>query len=148
MAARPLSDADGLVDRLHLIAIHLLRLLRGQEDAAGVSGPRLSALRVIAEHGPLSVGDLAARERVRSPTMVDTVKELERRHLVVKERDLIDKRVTLVRATEAGLLELADDRDRVRRALEGALGGLGHPEVESLNGCVETLYRALARGDS
>jgi DNA-binding MarR family transcriptional regulator len=145
MAAAPGGAESGLIDRLHLVAIHLIRLLRVQEDAAGVSGPRLLALRAIAERGPLPLGELADAERVRSPTMVGTVKELERRGLVRKEAHPDDKRVTLVSVTGSGIVELNADRDRVRRALSGALGNIEPAAVELLRGCVDTLYGVLAR---
>ena len=51
----PLDLADGL----HSAAIHLLRRLRRQDDASGLSAPQLSALSVIVFGGPITLGALA-----------------------------------------------------------------------------------------
>lgn len=133
-----------LADQLHFVAVHLLRVLRAQEETAGVSTARLSALEVIVRDGPLAVKDLAARERVRSPTMVRVVDELLKRELVTKENSESDRRVTLVKATEAGERRLERDRETVREALLRAVSTLATADPESLSGCVGVLYRALA----
>ena len=42
----PARDVDAVADRLHSAAIHLLRRLRVEDEALGISAPRLSALSV------------------------------------------------------------------------------------------------------
>ena len=53
-----------VADRLHSTAIHLLRRLRVEDDASGLTAPRLSALSVIVFGGPLTLGELAAAEQL------------------------------------------------------------------------------------
>ena len=50
-------------DRLHSAAIHVLRMLRAEDAALGLTAPKLSALSVLVFRGPLSVGELAAAEQ-------------------------------------------------------------------------------------
>ncbi|MDQ3996553.1 MAG: hypothetical protein M3303_05995, partial [Gemmatimonadota bacterium] len=69
--------ATELADRLHSAAIHLLRRLRREDARTGLSGPRLSALSVVVFAGPLTLGELAAAEQVRPPTMTRLVRALE-----------------------------------------------------------------------
>src|SRR5215218_8569721 len=79
--------AFDVADRLHSAAIHLLRRLRVQDAATGVSGPRLSALSVLVFGGPRTVSALAAAEQVRVPTMTRLVQGLKREGLVTTEVD-------------------------------------------------------------
>ena len=54
------ADIHVIADRLHSAAIHLLRTLRREDDALGISPSRLSALSVVVFAGPV-----AAREVYR-----------------------------------------------------------------------------------
>ena len=96
------TRAVEVADRLHSAAIHLLRWLRREDEAAGLSPARLSALSVVVFGGPLPIGELARAEQVRPPTMTRLVQALERDGLVAREPDPADGRVTRVRATAEG----------------------------------------------
>ena len=113
------TDDLEIADRLHSAAIHLLRRLRSEDDASGLSAPRLSALSVIVFAGPITLGDLAAAEQVRAPTISRLVKELEQEGLVRRKPDRRDGRVQRVEATAKGrrLLD-AGRRRRVARLAE------------------------------
>src|SRR5258708_38447626 len=62
------AKTEELADHLHSTAIRLLRLVRVQDAASGISPARLSALSVIVFGGPVSLNDLARAEPVRPPT--------------------------------------------------------------------------------
>ncbi|HEY6948780.1 MAG TPA: MarR family transcriptional regulator, partial [Gemmatimonadales bacterium] len=99
--ARP-PEAE-LADRLHSAAIHLLRWLRREDAATGLSAPRLSALSVLVfGGGPVTLGQLAAAEQVRAPTMTRLVNGLEADGLVTRQADPGDARVTRIQATARG----------------------------------------------
>src|SRR5918999_325999 len=122
--ARPLSEAAAagdtaaaLADRLHSAAIHLLRRLRRVDATTGLSGPRLSALSVVVFGGPLTLGELAAAEQVKPPTMTRLVRALEARGLVSRETDEHDGRVVRLRATAKGRSLMAQGRARRGRGL-------------------------------
>jgi DNA-binding MarR family transcriptional regulator len=93
------GSADAVADRLHSAAIHLLRRLRREDDASGLSAPRLSALSVLVFGGPQTSGDLAAAEQVRVPTMSRVVAQLETDGLLKRIPDQTDGRVVRVEAT-------------------------------------------------
>ncbi len=99
-APRANSSGD-VADRLHSAAIHLLRRLRREDDASGLSAPRLSALSVVVFGGPVTIGALAAAEQVRVPTMSRLVAALEADGLVRRKPDVDDGRVVRVAATPA-----------------------------------------------
>ena len=118
--------------RLHSAAIRLLRLLRREDEEAGMSGPRLSALSVIVFAGPISLAELAAAEQVRPPTMTRLVSALEARGLVTREADPTDGRLTTVRATAKGKTLLAHGRARRVEALAEQLRSLGERDLATL----------------
>ena len=63
-----ISDVNqSIANRLHSAAIHLLRRLRRQDEAMGLSPARASALSVVVFGGPVTIGDLAHAEHVSAP---------------------------------------------------------------------------------
>src|SRR5437667_9309174 len=116
------APARTIADRLHSAAIHLLRRLRVEDKALGLSGPRASALSVIVFRGPIAMGALAEAGQVRRPTITRLVDGLERRGLVRRVNDPADGRVQLVAATAAGKRLLQKGRARrVERLMQGVM---------------------------
>jgi argininosuccinate synthase len=74
--ARAASPRE-VADRLHSAAIHLLRRVRSTDVQTGVTPAQLSALSVLMS-GPKTLGQLAAAEQVRPPTVTRLAKDLER----------------------------------------------------------------------
>jgi DNA-binding MarR family transcriptional regulator len=145
----PSSDAarTALADRLHSAAIHLLRKLRAQDTASGLSGPRLSALSVIVFGGPITVSALADAEQVRPPTISRMVKELEAGGLVERLAHPADARVHRIRATAAGRALLERGRSRRVGALAAELEALSPVEARTLAEAATILERMLLPPD-
>jgi DNA-binding MarR family transcriptional regulator len=133
-----------VADQLHSAAIHLLRQLRREDDASGLSAPRLSALSVVVFGGPLSLGDLARAEQVRPPTMTRIVTGLEKDGLVTRAGDLRDRRLTLISATSKGQKILAAGRARRVEKLAAAVDRLTQGELAQLQRGAELLQRVIA----
>jgi DNA-binding MarR family transcriptional regulator len=123
-------DPNQVADQLHSAAIHVLR--RVSELETEVTPARLSALSVVVFRGPLTLGDLARAERVRSPTMTGIVKGLEADGLVVRRAHATDGRSALLEATPMGRRLLARERRRRIEHIAARLGDLGSPELELL----------------
>jgi DNA-binding MarR family transcriptional regulator len=106
MARRQVHE---VADLLHSAAIHLLRRASERDRAANITRARLSALSVVVFRGPLTLGDLAQAEGVRSATMTGIVDGLEGDGLVRRRQDESDRRAVQVEATAKGrrLLERA-----------------------------------------
>jgi DNA-binding MarR family transcriptional regulator len=117
------APARTIADRLHSAAIHLLRRLRVEDKAMGLTAPRASALSVLVFRGPLTMSQLAEAEQVRRPTITRLVDGLERRGLVRRVSHADDGRVQLVEATAAGRRLL--QKGRARR-VERLMGGIVH----------------------
>src|ERR687885_1034111 len=97
--ASPSSRELEAADRFHSAAIHALRHVRREDPATGLSAARLSALSVLVFGGPRTLGELAAAEQVRPPTMTTIVRALEDVGYVRRKPDPKDARVTRVSAT-------------------------------------------------
>ena len=142
--ATPSPASVATADRLHSAAIHLLRSVRVEDRATGLSGPRLSALSVIVFGGPLPMNALAAAEQVRPPTITKLVRDLEQDGLVERVRDPDDSRVLQVRATVRGKHLLEEGRRRRVIRLATALHGLAAADRKLLARSAE-LVEQLAR---
>jgi DNA-binding MarR family transcriptional regulator len=137
-------ETFALADRLHSAAIHLLRRVR-QEDVATGEGPaRLSALSVLVFGGTRTLGELAAAEQVKPPTMSRIVAALARAHLVEIRPDAHDARRLHISATAKGTRLLQEARQRRVGSLATHLVALSPPELGELANAVEILHRILA----
>ncbi len=135
-----------IADRLHSAAIHLLRRLRTEDTASGLTAPRLSALSVIVFGGPITLGDLAAAEQVRPPTVSRLVRGLEAEGLVGVSTDPRDGRVRLAQATTRGRRLLQEGRERRVSRLASELDRLPEPDRRTLARAVEILEAVLLPG--
>lgn len=143
----PDSDLERTAGRIHSAAIHLLRRLRVEDRATGLTAPRLSALSVVVHAGPLPIGDLAAAEQVRPPTMTRLVTSLERDDLVARRADSTDGRVQLVEATARGRTILEEGRRRRVQALARRLVELPGKERRLVARAAEILERLALPAD-
>jgi len=132
-----------VADRLHSAAIHLLRRLRVEDEALGISAPRLSALSVLVFAGPKRIGELARLEQVEPPTMTKLVDALVRDGLVVREPDPDDARAVQVRATPTGARTLRRGRAKRVETLRARLATLSPAELAALGEGVDVLERIL-----
>ena len=138
------TRSEDIADRLHSAAIHLLRRVRTQDDAMGLSGPAASALSVIVYGGPITLGGLAAAEHVKPPTITRLVRDLEDRGLVERTADPSDGRIQHVRATRSGKRMLEQGRARRVAVLTAALERLPAAErkaIETAVGILEGIVR-------
>lgn len=144
MSRVPISD---VADRVHSVAIHLLRRLRRQDDASSLPAPQLSALSVLVfGGGALTLGELAAAEQVRPPTVTRLVAALEESQLVVRTQDPSDARITRISATPKGERLLHEGRLRRVAALAEAMRQLSVHERAVILEALPILER-LARGN-
>ncbi len=134
---------EALADRLHSAALHLLRRLRTQDAAIGLTAPAASALSVIVYGGPLTLTALARAEQVRPPTMSRLVRTLELGGLIAREPDAADRRQQRLVATARGRRTLEVGRARRVEALADALGALPAADRHVLAEAVRVLERLV-----
>jgi DNA-binding MarR family transcriptional regulator len=138
------TDSQQIADQIHTLAIHLLRKLRREDESSGLNAPRLSALSVIVFGGPITLGDLAAAEQVRPPTMTRIVNALEKQKLVRKKQSASDGRSTLLTPTPEGKKLLMSGRERRVRALAKQIAALSHEQHSTLQVASEILKQVVS----
>jgi DNA-binding MarR family transcriptional regulator len=121
-----------LADALHSAAIHLLRRLRKEDAAAGVSGPQLSALSVLTFGGPQSLSALAKAAQVRLPTMSRLVSDLVGAGLAERSASRKDRRTAIIAATAKGRSLLREGRRLRLASLTRAVEKLAPEERRAL----------------
>lgn len=131
------------VERFHHLAIVMLRGMRAVDEATGFTGPRASALSVLVFRGPQSLGELAAAEGVKPPTMSRLVKAMRAEGLVESSSPEGDQRRVRIAASTKGARLLVKGRARRLAALARLLEGASPRERAALETVVELMERVL-----
>ena len=131
-----------LVVQLRLAVMRLARRLRQQTEGE-ITASQLSALFSVSRLGPLTLGALAAVERVRPPTMTRIVGHLEAAGLVVRRPAPTDRRSAEVELSPSGRELLDRSRTRKDAYLAERLATLGPAEVAVLRRAAVVLERLL-----
>src|SRR5208283_5004385 len=132
----PQAETLAVADRLHSVAIHLLRRVRRQDAVSGAGPARLSALSVLVFGGPKTLGELAAAEQVKPPTMTRIAAGLARSKLAEITTDPDDARRMQIRATAKGTRLLQQARERRIADLASQLDKLPSAELAILAAAV------------
>ena len=140
-------DAFTLADQLRPVLLRLHRYLRSEEQLSGLSSTQTSLLNAIQHNPGIGLGELAAREHLRSPTLVAHIDKLEAAGYVERARsDPNDRRRVDLRSTEAGNSILQMLRERRTTWLAARLETFSPDELAALAAAVEPLQR-LARSE-
>jgi DNA-binding MarR family transcriptional regulator len=119
--------------------------VRREDPATGVPPAQLSALSVLVFGGPRTLGELAAAEQVRPPTMTRVVQGLEAAGLVRRAGDADDGRLVHLHATGKGRRVMQRGRERRVENLAALLNRLDRDEMERVREAAELVERALAQ---
>ena len=142
-AAEPqLADLSADLQRVLSKLFSVLR--RG--DHRGADGPdltlaQLSILLTLLDQGPIRMTELAARERVRTPTTTVAIRRLEKLGLVKRSRDPSDLRAVLVEITPKGHAQHAESLAARRASLANMLRRLSPEDVQVLESALGPLSR-------
>jgi DNA-binding MarR family transcriptional regulator len=144
MTAKHAGDtAVALADRLHSVAIHLLRHARVADAASGMSAARLSVLSVLVYTGSRTVTELADAEQVAAPTMTRLLQGMEQAGHVRRRRDGTDGRVVRVSVTARGRRVLERARQARLRRLAEVMARIPPAERPAVASVVSALEAAL-----
>jgi DNA-binding MarR family transcriptional regulator len=131
-----------LADRVRTIITPLARQLR-QHANDGLTPTLLSAIGTIGRRGPITLGELAAQERVSPPMITKVVTSLEAQGLVARTHDPADRRVSRVALTTAGDAWLAEARARRNQWLAHRLETLTPDDITVLAASLPVIERLL-----
>jgi len=136
-------DATELAARLAGLSTVLQRHLSRADAGEGLTRARLSALALLVLGGPRTLGELAAAEHVRPPTMTRLVHAMEADGLVVRAPNPDDGRSVILRATTRGVAQLEQGRARQIAPLAESISDLDRAERLQLEDAADLLGRIL-----
>lgn len=111
--ARIARSEPGLTSALRISTMRLARRLRFERDPENdLTLSQLAVLGTLSRHGPMTIGELAAHEKVRPPSMTRLVSYLGERGLVSRRAHDTDGRLVVVHLADAGARILSADRRR------------------------------------
>jgi DNA-binding MarR family transcriptional regulator len=135
-------DAMAVADSLRPTLLRLARELR-REKIAGVS-PHQVGLLVAIKYAPgVTVGELAASERVSTAAMSKRVSRLQRDGLVARTQSETDRRRVGLTLTDDGQRTLRRVRSRRTAWLASRLSSLSPAELAAVGAAAEPLARLL-----
>ncbi|MFL6240410.1 MAG: MarR family winged helix-turn-helix transcriptional regulator [Actinomycetes bacterium] len=139
----PIATETQLAAGLRIAVMRLSRRLRAERPETDLTISQLAALASIERHGPLTLGALAAHERVQPPSMTRMVASLGERGLVTRGPHTTDGRQVVVAITPAGSDLLKEDRRRREAWLAQQIRKLSKEELDVLHAAAPIL-EALA----
>ena len=146
----PAPDVTELAQGLHRALSKLFSILRRGDPTGAAAGDltlaQLSILITLLDQGPIRMTDLAAHERVRTPTTTVAIRRLEKIGLVKRSRDPSDLRAVLVDITPRGRAVHGESLASRRAALAAMLSQLPESDLDTLMKALAPLER-LACGE-
>jgi DNA-binding MarR family transcriptional regulator len=134
-------NEQGLASRLRLAVVRLNRRLRAQRTNSAISLTQVSALSTLHKCGPLTPGELAAKEGVQPPSMTRVIAALEEFGFATRRPHPTDGRQAIVEVTEAGEHYLLDEITAREAWLDKRLAELPQEERELLSRAAEIIDR-------
>ena len=137
------AELAGELQRVLSRVFSVLRRSDPSRDAAtnDLTLAQLSILLTLLEQGPIRMTELAAHERVRTPTTTVAIRRLEKLGLVKRSRDPSDLRAVLVDITPEGLAQHQEALANRRAFLATLLDKLSPEDLETLTKALVPLER-------
>ncbi|MEZ0364906.1 MarR family winged helix-turn-helix transcriptional regulator [Mycobacterium sp. pUA109] len=141
-------EVTALAEGLHRTLSKLFSILRRGDPSGATTGEltlaQLSILVTLLDRGPIRMTELAAHERVRTPTTTVAIRRLEKIGLVKRTRDPSDLRAVLVDITPRGLAVHRESLANRRAVLATMLSRLSEAELDTLTQALAPLERLAA----
>ena len=143
-------EVTELAEGLHRALSKLFSILRRGDPTGAAANEltlaQLSILVTLLDQGPIRMTDLAAHERVRTPTTTVAIRRLEKVGLVKRSRDPSDLRAVLVDITPRGRAVHSESQANRFAALAAMLSHLPGSDLNTLTEALAPLQR-LAAGE-
>ncbi|MFC5491681.1 MarR family transcriptional regulator [Nocardioides caricicola] len=143
----PITTDAGLAAELRLSVMRLRRRLANERHPDNeLSLNQMAVLGCLFRNGALTIGELAAWERVQPPSMTRTVNCLQESGDVVRRPHETDGRQVVVELTDTGRARVLADRDRRDAWLARRLADLTPDERATLRAAAPIIEQ-LAQKD-
>ncbi len=96
------KDVDRILEAIVYLYTESRRVTKALARQHGLTGPQVTALKILEGLGELSLSELSARMSAKNSTITGLVDRMEQGGLVRRERSERDRRVVHIRATEKG----------------------------------------------
>ena len=141
------EDERSLASRLRLAVVRLNRRLRAQRTSTSVTLTQYSALSSLKKCGPMTPGELAAKEVVQPPSMTRVIAALEESGYVSRRPHPTDGRQSIVELTEDGVAYVLADISAREAWLDKRLAQLTGDERRTLAEAAEIIDRMAGQQD-
>ena len=141
------EDERSLASRVRLAVVRLGRRLRAQRTSSSITLTQFSALTTLKKCGPMTPGELAAREVVQPPSMTRVIAALEEIGYVSRRPHPTDGRQSIVELTEDGLAYVLADISAREAWLDKRLAELTEAERRTLAEAAEIIDRMAGHTD-
>lgn len=130
---------------LRMATFRLARRLRAHRAVDSMSDAQFAALGALHKHGPFTLGELAAHERVSAPSMNRTVNSLEEAGYLSRTADASDGRKVNIALSTEGVRVVLETVRRRDAWLEDALSELDDEEHDILVKAAEIMRKVADR---
>jgi DNA-binding MarR family transcriptional regulator len=96
------ESIDRILETIVYLYTESRRVTKSLARQHGLTGPQVTALKILEGLGQLSLSELSARMSAKNSTITGIVDRMERDGLVRRERSEDDRRVVHIRATDRG----------------------------------------------
>ena len=141
------EDERSLASRVRLAVVRLGRRLRAQRTSSAVTLTQFSAMSSLKKCGPMTPGELAAKEVVQPPSMTRVIAALEEIGYVSRRPHPTDGRQSIVELTEDGLAYVLADISAREAWLDKRLAELTEAERQTLAEAAEIIDRMAGHQD-
>jgi DNA-binding MarR family transcriptional regulator len=140
------GTAQRVLDELGALIRQLTRITGGPDQEPALTATQRLTLFELAEHGPLRVGDVAARLGITPPTASRAIDALEAHGWVQRVADPDDRRALQIGITDKGRTRVRERKAQILAAFEPAAAALSADELSALEALLARLREGLGAG--
>ena len=141
------GDLQQVLSKLFNVMRRRVEIPKDAEAGADLTLAQLSILLTLLDRGPIRMTELAAHERVRTPTTTVAIRRLEKLGLVKRSRDPSDLRAVLVNVTPRGLVQHREALEARRKVLVAMMSKLTPEDIESISKALAPLEKLATSND-
>ncbi len=140
---RKTEEIPAVIDNLRRIFQALSEYANNAEKTTGLTGTQLWGMKLVAEHAPLRVTDLARLMYLHPATIVGILDRLEAKGLITRTRSQQDRRAVDITLSEPGREITARAPETAQDILLKGLEGLSEDEFSRVADGMALMVRIL-----